>query len=214
MRAHASFLCLTLAALASSAVLAQPKDKGEGYAQAGRAAAAGRNLFPTADVGRPVLIATVPPTPGCFAWDELLTWSAKGGEALCVYTMTTTITLGGVNGAAAFTVVDANGPDGGGAGFLVPNGGSRDKLPGYLETYRAPGARSGICSAPVLGPGNRIVYPPCRVDGDCTDAGSSGTCDTATAIAARLQRISLKGCAFVVCQVDTNGTVVTWEEDK
>jgi hypothetical protein len=212
MRAAGTFLSLITLITLSGDITAQPKDKGSAYAQAGRASAAGRQVYGTANVSGAVLDASG--VPACFAWDVLLTFSAKGGEAVCVFAMDAAVTLGGVNTAAAFTITDANGADGPGAGFLVPNGGSRDKVPGYLEAYRSPGARSGVCTGAVQGPGRHVVYPPCRVDGDCTTAGSPGTCDTATAVATRLAKLARLGCTFAVCQVDTDGTILTWEEDK
>lgn len=187
-------------------------DKGPGYAQAGRAKGAVRNAVATADTDHAITAISTSPRPACWAWDSLLTWSPQGGTAVCVYTMTSSVGLGAVDGAGACHVSDPfTTVDGPGACFVVGNGQSRDKLPGFNEVYRRPGARRGICTVAVEDPGGRLVYPPCRVTADCTDAVGSGTCDTTAAGTARLEGNS---CAFAVCKVDTDGTFINVEQDQ
>lgn len=206
-------LAVLLVGSTSWAQHARPKDKGQGYAQAGRPVDGGGQVFATENVAHPINLSDdvgAAVRPACFAFEGLVTFAAVGGAGSCVYAQTSTLTFKGDFLSARACVVGTIGPDGRGNCFHLPAAGaSRDAVPGFDAVYRAPGARSGICSAPTIGPGRKMVYPPCRVDGDCTDAVGSGTCNTSPTDAQRAQ-----SCAFVVCQVDTASTLITWTMEE
>lgn len=207
------FLAVLVATGEAGAQHARPKDKGQGYAQAGRPVDGGGQLVATENVAQPINLSDVAGStvrPACFAFEGLVTFASVGGAASCVYAQTSTLTFTGDYLTGRGCVVGTIGPDGRGNCFHLPAAGaSRDAVPGFDAVYRAPGARSGICSAPIAGPGRKSVYPPCRVDGDCTDAVGSGTCNTSPTDALRAQ-----SCAFVVCQVDTASTLITWTMEE
>ena len=142
--------------------------------------------------------------PLCVAWDTMAVLTV-GGEMSCAWTMTTTITMGAQDTHAASFLSDDNGPDGDGAVDYFPTAGAFDSIPQLATIWSAIGARSGVCTGPIsYGRNLDAVYPPCRVDGDCADAGGSGTCDTAPSEARRL-----RSCAFLVCRASAADTQIT-----
>ena len=142
--------------------------------------------------------------PLCVAWDTMAVFTVSG-EMTCAWTMTTTITLGAQDAHTASWLVDNNGPDGDGACDYFPGAGSFDSVPQLATLQSAIGARSGVCTGPIsYGRNLAPVYPPCRVDGDCADAGGSGTCDTSPSDAQRL-----RSCAFYVCRASAADTQIT-----
>lgn len=205
-------MILTLAALLIAVpIYAQtPEPKPSGYQAAGSPAAARRQVLTAADTATALTLSDE--RPACFAFGSLVVLKAKGGEVVGVYSMTSTITFAGaVESSGALSVVDANGPDGDGAGFTLAPGESKDTVPTFDRVYRRPGARSGVCSGRQVGPGGHSRMVPCRVNGDCTEAGAGATCDTASDEAGRLQSLRAQGCAFIVVQTDTPDASITWE---
>lgn len=142
--------------------------------------------------------------PLCVAWDTLVVLTADA-EVSCAWTMTTTITLGAQDAYTSSYLTDNYGPDGDAAVDRLPAAGLLDTMPQLATVRTQPGARVGVCSGSVsYGSNLRPVYPPCRVDGDCTDAGASGTCNTSPSDAQ-----ILRSCAFAVCRASAAGTQVT-----
>lgn len=206
MRAHA-FLCLTLAALCSSTALAQPKDKGEGYEQSGAPLEFGCEVIATANTAKAIQQRGATVRDACFAWGTLLRWKADGGKANVVYAMTSTLTFeAGLATSRGHLVVDANGPNGGAPGLALSDGESDDAAVGKEQLYRQPGARPGVCTTGLVGPGKRYVRPPCRVDADCP---LSGTCTTPAS-----DELRRKSCGYVVVQVSAASTRVCWRIDE
>lgn len=213
MRLHIATL-LSVLALSAPALAdeAKPADKGAGYAQAGKGNGAGCEIIASANTATPIPLYSYStgPSDACFKWGRLVNWYASGGEAVVLYAMTTTVSFAGnVDSRKAATVVDAYGPDGAGVAAFVGNGSNVDFVPGERQLYRHPGARAGVCGSPILDPGGDLVYPPCRVDADCSALGAGSSCITAPT---DLQRS--RSCALAVVQVDTNGTKVCWRVDE
>jgi hypothetical protein len=206
-------MLIMVALLIVAPVYAQaPEAKSTGYQAAGAPAAARRQVFPTANAAAPLRLASG--VAACFPFDALISLKAKGGEAVGVLAMTSTLTFAdSVNSDGALQVSDTAVPatNGDGAGFTLAAGEKFDIVPRFVPLYRAPGARAGVCSGRQVGPGRYSRAVPCRVNGDCTDAGAGSTCDTASDEAGRLQTLRAQGCAFIVVQVDTANTSITWE---
>lgn len=163
----------------------------------------GPSLSVTTIVGTttlPIRIGTTP-RPWCIKWDSQVVITASA-EISCAWAMTATITLGTQDAATASELTDANGPDGAASVDWLPSAGAADTIPQLATLQDAVGARSGVCTAPVVYGANLApVYPPCRVDGDCTAAGSGGTCNTSPTEAQRLS-----SCAFMVCRASAANT--------
>jgi hypothetical protein len=146
--------------------------------------------------------------PLCVAWGTMVPLAASG-EVSCAWSMTTTITLGAQDAHTASYLTDDNGFDGDGAVDYFPTAGIIDTIP-FLDVVRAsPGGRRGVCTGPIsygrsMGP----VYPPCRVDGDCADAGGTGTCDMGLDGNGASDTRMLLSCAFMVCRASAADTQV------
>lgn len=142
--------------------------------------------------------------PLCVGWGSLLVL-AVSGEVSCAQTMTTTITLGAQDAHTASYLSDDNGADGDGIVDYLPGAGRWDTVVWRDSVTSAPGSRLGVCTGPVAGRGASLGlrYPPCRVDGDCADAGGSGTCNTSPT-----ESQLASSCAFIVCRASAADTQV------
>jgi len=140
-----------------------------------------------------------------FRWGStLVATSTSATPMTCCLTQTDDTTIGDQTSAtAAKDVTDSNGPDGRGACFTLPPDGRRDVIVLRQAMAGRPGSRVGVCDAPTL---NSIalgtVYPPCRVDADCTDANAPAgtTCDTTPSV-------TLKNRTGVMLQCRSSETV-------
>ena len=148
--------------------------------------------------------------PMCVGWGSLVVL-AVSGEVSCAQTMTTTITLGAQDAHTASYLTDNNGPDGDGIVSYLPGAGRYDTVVWRDSVTSAPGARLGVCTGPVAGRGASLSlrFPPCRVDGDCADAGGSGTCNTSPT-----ESQLASSCAFLVCRASAADTQVTVEVQR
>lgn len=142
--------------------------------------------------------------PLCVGWGSLLVL-AVSGEVSCAQTMTTTITLGAQDAHTASYLYDDNGPDGDGIVDYLPGAGRWDTVVWRDSVSSAPGARQGVCTGPIAGRGAQLGlrFPPCRVDGDCADAGGSGTCNTSPS-----ESQLASSCAFIVCRASAADTQI------
>lgn len=132
---------------------------------------------------------------------------AVSGEVSCAWTMTTTATLGTQDSQNACFLSDlgTNTADDAACNY-VPGAGRVDSIPWSPKLRFAIGARRGMCTGPVVYRGLDPVYPPCRIDADCADAGASGPCNLSPPESAWAS-----SCAFLVCRASAADTQVTVE---
>lgn len=120
--------------------------------------------------------------PWVLPWNSLVTFVGGGNLTVCLHgAYTADISIGDQTTVSALTITDASGPDGNGQCFTLRSAGStKDEIPKQVTATFAVGARAGVCNSATLNSAmGQILYPPCRQDSDCTNAGapSGATCN-------------------------------------
>ncbi len=132
-----------------------------------------------------------------YAWGTSLTVQSDV-RATCCLTMTSTVTLGAQTGFNANYLTD--GGDASKNGYCrtisLVAGGQRQVMVEQSSVTAGPGNRTGVCNKPGdVSVDGKNVFPPCRVDGDCTDSGMSGaTCTTSPTNSAKAASGALLKC--------------------
>jgi len=146
----------------------------------------------------------------CIGFGSKMALSADGGDALCVFSMTSTLTMTAPDAEAACYVTDGASIKTGMAPCVYVRDGAPPQkvtMPSYTYLARSPGPRTaGICSG-YTDPRTQTVFPGCRVPGDCHELRAGTSCDTTISTADRV-RMATRGCGFVVCTVDTDAADV------
>jgi hypothetical protein len=151
--------------------------------------------------------------PWILPYGGLLTFTGGGNMTVCLHqAYTADVSIGDQTTSAATTLTDASGPDGNATCFTLRSAGSfKDEIPKYQNLSQAPGARTGICSAPT---NNQVAsmsfYGHCRQDTDCTNGGApAGTmCLTAPSDAQLAVRLPLAG-VYATCRASVDQTDLT-----
>lgn len=155
--------------------------------------------------------ATNSATPLLVSWDSM-TVICSSAAVNCAWTMSSTPTLGSASSANQCEITDSNSFSGPAACISLPAAGCVDDMPQLATLRNSPGARSGVCSTLMYRPNMLAgIRAPCRVDGDCTDAGhiAGTTCNTSPSDAQLLQ-----SGAFLICRAPASGTIVSVRQQR
>lgn len=185
-----------------------PMDKGEEYTQVGGGVYADYQVLAVADTEE-----AFPDDFGggdlCIPYGALTVVQFNGGTGHCAFHQAVKSDMSFTNTSVAedaCDMTDTEGDDGSvGACTLQIDKVPVEQTPTYMQLKGQIGARVGICDTPKEAwRGGPLVYPPCRIDADCTsDFSISGaTCDTTPD--RRLQ--ARQSCAVLTCGADTANT--------
>lgn len=141
--------------------------------------------------------------PACFKYGLEVKTTADGGRVVTSFVIDDVVTFQGDPGQFnQATLVDAATFNGGGVGaILVPNERETVRV-SYKFVYRSPGARNGLCTGLIEGPGRHVVRQGCDADGDC----ELGTCDTGVSDSERKDF----GCAIMIAQASDSAAQLYW----
>lgn len=201
-----------LMALGGTAYAQKPGPKPQHYGGSLGATWGIRQIFTADDTTEPIQYdgSDDDDNPACFAWGSMVVIRAADGEFSCVWSMSSTITVGVIDSGQECTVTSTGTSRSGPTGcFQISDTEKVDQTPTAVFVTKLPNARTrGICTGSVRAPAAAgSVYLGCRAHADCTEAGATGTCDLSLS-AADKTRLMQKGCAMLLCQTDTDGAML------